>query len=426
MQNIQLSADFFKKNRQKLSKKLATDELLIIQANDKYPRNGDQFFKYRQNSDFYYLTGLNFSDVVLMLFPGHTANNLRELLFIEKPDEKKKLWEGNVLTVDMAQEISGISTIEYLEDFNKYLSMFLSKTNSICTLQNEFSTFETANKKLTKLFLSKKSTIKIKSIDDAVHDLRMVKSEEEIACIKKACDITINAYNEVLKNIKPNMYEYEIEAMLDYSFKKQSNAQHAYPPIVAGGKNALILHYSNNNQMLQDHDLVLMDFGAEYNNYAADMSRTIPVNGRFTARQKQVYKAVLNVQTELISHIKAGQSIKDINALTKTLTDKQLIDLKLFSINDLKNENPKTPLYKKYLMHGTSHFMGLDVHDCGNTDVKLKAGMVITCEPALYIKQENIGIRLENDLLITENGNIDLLKNAIIEPDEIEEYMNNR
>ena len=419
MRYQKINNQLFVKNRNKLSKLMKNNSISVVFSAQEMYRNGDQDFKYRQNSDFFYLTGIEQEKSVLLI--DKTTIKTKEILFILKPDKKTEIWEGKKLRKQEASDISGIKKIVWLDKFDSSITNIIENTNNIY-YQKDFK--DDRIKSLKKLASKHKKIIKYLDIVKEITPLRLVKEPEEIELIKKAIEITRKAYIQVLKTTKPNKKEYEVEAEITYNFIKNGAGDHAYEPIVATGKNACSLHYIKNDDTIKTGDLVLMDFGAEYANYAADLSRTIPANGRFTKRQKQLYNAVLEVQKQAINLYVPGNTINLINEKVVALMEEKMIELGLFTKKDVENQNPEKPLFFKYFMHGTSHFMGLDVHDVGTKDTPFKENMVLTCEPGIYIEEEGIGIRIENDIIVAKKP-IDLMADFPREIEEIEELMKN-
>ena len=420
----------FKKNRANLAKLLKPKSVAVFHSSDQYPRNGDQYFKYRQQSDMFYLTGIEQEKTILMIAPGFHNEKFREALFILKPEPKLEKWEGHKLTVKEAREISGIENVFFEEDFEVSLREVLLDSKRVYLNTNEYVKFFTEvpdrNLRMANQLKEKYPLHKYERVAPLMIRLRQIKSEEEAGIIRKACEITGKAFDKVLENIKPGMMEYEVEAMITGEFLRHGSSGHGYDPIVASGFNACMLHYTDNDMVCKDGDLVLMDIGAEYANYTADMTRTIPVNGKFSERQKECYNAVLDVFKAAREMLVPGNTIDKVNKAVNKLMEKKMIELGLFSEKDVENQDPDNPLYLKYFMHGISHPLGLDVHDVGSKYEPYKPGMVVTCEPGLYIEEENIGIRIENDILITEDGPVDLMINIPIEVDEIEFAMQRR
>jgi Xaa-Pro aminopeptidase len=362
-----------------------------------------------------------------MISPNCPNQKLRETLFIIKTNEKLATWEGHKYTIKEARDISGIENIFWLDDFEASLREALSFTKTVFLNSNEYvKFFNDVPDKNHRFALDFKNNYPLHKMERAapiLTELRTIKSAEEIKLIQKACDITHKSFERILKYIKPGIHEFEIEAEIDHEFTINRANGHGYTPIIASGKNACVLHYVDNNEMCSEGDLLLMDFGAEYANYTADMSRTIPVNGKFNERQKDCYEAVLRVFKELRKLYVPGNSPDFINSTAEKLMEAELIKLGLFSAEDVKNQDKENPLFKRYFMHGVAHPIGLDVHDVGSKYEAFKPGMVFTCEPGLYIREENIGIRLENDILITEDEPIDLMEAIPIEIDDIENMM---
>ncbi len=417
----------FIKNRKKISKKITGKSVAVINSNDQMPRNGDQTFVYRQSSDFFYLTGIDQEKSILILCPSAPNKKLKEILFLLKPEKELEIWEGHKLTKKEAQNISGIETVKWLSDFDITLRELLLNNDDIFLNNNEYSKFFTDVPYKDIRFINeikdKYPLHNYKRLAPVLTELRLQKEQEEIELLQKACDITTDAFHRILKFIKAGIKEYEIEAEITHEFIKKGANGHAYEPIIASGKNNCVLHYVSNDQICKDGNLILMDFGAEYAGYAADTTRTVPVNGKFSERQKEVYNSVLNIFNKAVKLIKPGATINKVNEKVNKLIAKELIQLGLMKKEELNDVEKKETVRMKYFMHGTSHFIGLDVHDVGTKDTPFKPGMVLSCEPGIYIDEEGFGIRLENDILVTKDGQIDLLANEPIEPDEIERLM---
>ncbi len=427
MKYSHISNSLFVKNRKKLSEKLKEKGIAIINSNDQMPRNGDQVFKYRQNSDFFYLTGIEQEKSILIINPDAKKDTNKEILFILKANKELEIWEGHKLTSEEATEISGIKNIKYISEFNSFLKDLLLENDNVFLNNNEYSKISTPIPYKDLRFIhelkEKYPLHKFNRLAPILTELRLIKEPEEIELMQKACDITIQAFHKVLKMVKHGIKEYEIEAEITSEFIRNGANGHAYDPIVASGKNNCVLHYVSNDKTCKDGELVLMDFGAEYANYSADTTRTIPVNGKFSERQKEVYNAVLRVMKKATSIMKVGMTINKINKQVNTFIEEELLNIGLANKKDFTNNKKKDIVRMKYFMHGNSHFMGLDVHDVGTKDTVFKAGMVLSCEPGIYIEEEGFGIRLENDILITEGEPIDLLANEPIEVDDIERLM---
>lgn len=426
----QIPRHLFEKNRIKLNNKLQAHSVAIISSNDEMPRNGDQFFPFRQNSDLFYLTGIYQEKTTLVLCPDNPNSNLREILFIRKPNKELETWQGKKLTKSEASAISGIESIMWEEELEKTLNE-LMYSNSILYINisenPKFNTeVETAEYRLSKKLLNNYPLHRKERLAPILTTLRLDKEPEEINIIRYACQITSKAFDRVLNFVKPNVYEYEVEAEITHEFLRSGAMGHAYYPIVATGENACYLHYVTNNSKCKEGEMLLLDFGAEYANYASDCSRTIPVSGKFTPRQLEVYKATHRVFQKARQLMVKGTTITLIQKQVCSLWEEEHVKLGLYSMQDLRRQDPQEPLYSKYYMHGISHFLGLDVHDVGNKNVILQPGMVLTCEPGIYIREEELGIRLENDILITQDEPIDLMHNIPIDAEEIEEKMNKK
>lgn len=416
----------FIKNREKLLKTIEPDALVIVNSNDEMPRNGDQNFSFRQNSDLFYLTGLDQEKCILCLCPGHPVENMREIVFTNYADETMVIWYGRRYSLDEAKVISGVKTVKWLNDFEVTFKELMTRVNKVYIALNEAPKYLTEVPYRELRFANKIRqdfpSHELKRLAPVLMNLRANKEPEEIALLQKACDITEKAFNRVLHFVKPGVNEFEIEAEITHEFIRNGANTHAYAPIVASGGNACILHYVENNEICRDGELLLLDFGAEYANYAGDLSRTIPVNGKFTPRQKQCYNALLRVFREAVKLFVPGNTIDKLHADVCKIMEKELIGLGLFNEEDVKNQEETKPMFFKYFMHGTSHFIGLDVHDVGTRQMEFKKGMVLSCEPGIYIKEENIGIRIENDIMVDDIP-VDLMKNIPIEADDIERLM---
>jgi len=418
----------FIENRKRLAAKLEKNSVAIYNANDEYPRNGDSYFTFRQNSDLFWLSGIDQEKTILVICPDAYKESFREILFIRETNEHLAVWEGYKYTKEDARRVSGIQMIFWEHEFEKVMRELILRNENIYINLNENirADIETDNRDLRMLadLQSKFATHNYKRLGPIMDELRSVKHSIEVEIMQQACDITEKAFRRVLGFTKPGVFEYEIEAEIIHEFIRNRANGHAYNPIIASGASSCVLHYNANNKECKAGDIILMDFGCEYGNYASDLSRTIPVSGRFTPRQKDAYNAVLAVMKHATSMLKPGTIYVDYEREVGRFMEGQLIDLKLIDKHDVAKQNPAFPLYKKYFMHGTSHFLGLDVHDVGNRDFPMKAGHVFTCEPGIYIPEENLGIRIENDILLTENGNIDLMANIPREVEEIETLMN--
>jgi len=425
MRYASIPSDLFRKNRNKLSVMLPPASLAILNAQDEMPRNGDQFFPFRQQSDLFYLTGIEQEKTRLLLCPSHPNPVFREILFILRPDEALEIWEGKKLTPEAAKEISGIQEVRFNDQWDGLLRECMIFAGEVYLNRNEYPKFYTpvtsADERFTAALMAGFPLHRYSRLAPLLWQLRMIKDPVEVMLMQEACRVTDVGFRKVMQRLKPGMSEYEVEAELSYEFIR-NGCTHAYQPIIAGGANACSLHYHANDQVLRDGDLLLMDFGAEYANYAADCSRTLPVNGRFTPRQRQVYEAVLRLQRHALTLLVPGNTINQVNAELNSLAEGEMINLGLFTDAELAAQDPANPLRTRYLMHGVSHFLGLDVHDVGGKDEPLQPGMVLTFEPALYIREEGLGIRLEDNIVVGYPS-WNLMSGIPIDPDEIEEMM---
>ncbi len=427
MKYKKISNKLFIKNRSKLNKKIKDKSFIVLYSNNKMYRNGDQYFDFRQNSDFFYFSGIDQEKSVLLLFPDHENEELREILFIIETNEKIKIWEGNKYTKEEAKEISGIENVKWIDEFDDLLKNLIRDAENVYF--NDFtdigSECDMRNDNLCNIINSVNTDCNIEKLSPIIKCLRVKKEPEEIKLMQKACDITDKAFSRVLSIVKPGVHEYEVEAEIFSEFIRNRASGSAYKSIVASGENACVLHYVENSSICNKGELLLMDFGAEYANYAADCSRTIPVSGKFSKRQRECYESVLRVMKEAIKLMVPGSSILEIHKETCKLLQEEHIKLGLYTETDLKNQDIEKPLWKKYYPHGTSHFIGLDVHDVGDKTTVLEEGMVLSCEPGLYIPEENIGIRIEDDIVVAETP-INLLQNVPKEVFEIENLMNGK
>jgi Xaa-Pro aminopeptidase len=421
--------ELYIRNRQKLVNKLKKNSTAILCSNEVIPTNADGIMGFKQNSDLFYLTGIDQEESFLILTPDHPKEKFREVLFIRETNDHLKVWEGEKLSKAKARELSGIQTIKWSYEIEKFLDKNIHLPCHYYLNSNEhtgrnldfISKTDQFNKWLKKDFGIKKT----KKLAKILWDLRSIKEPEEIVQIAKAIEISKNALKIFAQNLKPDIPEYQLEAELTYQFQLNKSRGHAFQPIIASGKNACVLHYISNNEICQDGDLVLLDFGAEYGNYNADITRCFPVNGKFSVRQKEVYQAVLNVFKFSKERIVAGNTMANLRKETIEHIESELVSLGLLTNTEIEKQDPNKPLYRKYFPHGVSHYLGLDVHDVGPKNAKFKAGMLFTCEPGIYIEEEGIGIRLENDILITEDGNFDLCEDIPMEIAEIERMMSN-
>ena len=428
MKYLPINNQLFIKNRGLFNTKITGNDIAIFNANDIMPTNADGTMPFRQNNDLFWLSGVDQEESVLIISPNHPDKNMREVLFLKETNEHIAIWEGAKLTKDGAFKTSGIKTVFWLNELDDKLAELISKAAAIYLNKNihsrAASNVETRDDRFRNMIGEKFSNKPIKEVAPIMHELRSIKSELEIGLIQNACNITEKGFRRILPMIKPGVMEYEIEAELIHEFLSNRSNGFAFQPIIGSGIDSCVLHYIENNKECKDGDMVLMDFGAEYANYASDFTRTVPVNGRFSQRQKAVYNSVLHVMKEAIKMLTPGTMFKDYNKEVGRIMELELIKLGLLDKHDVQKQDGEKPLYKKYFMHGTSHYLGLDVHDVGNLEWPMKEGMVFTCEPGIYIQEEGLGIRLENDILVRANGPDDLMKNIPIEAEEIEEFMN--
>ena len=383
---------------------------------------------FRQNSDLFYLTGVDQEDTILMLFPDVKDGKHKEVLFIKETSELIAVWEGAKLTKEEAKKASGVENIYWHHEFEKIVKSFIFQAEFVYLNSNEhtrrYIDTETAEMRFNKSLMAKYPLHKFERSAPIMHKVRSIKSALEIELIQQACDITEKGFRRLLSFVKPGVWEYEIEAELIHEFVRNRSNGFAYGPIIASGASACVLHYVENNKQCKAGDVLLLDTAAEYANYASDLTRCLPVSGKFTKRQKNVYNAVLRVMKAATKMLKDGNTFEKYNKAVGDLMTEELLKLRLLKVSDVRKQNPAWPAYKKYFMHGTSHFLGLDVHDVGFFNEPMRPGMVFTVEPGIYIPEENLGIRLENNVLITAKGQMDLMKNIPLEAEEIEELMN--
>jgi Xaa-Pro aminopeptidase len=416
-------------NRAKFVAQMKEHALAVFNSNDIFPISADSTMPFQQHRDILALTGVDQEESILILFPTASNPAHREVLFLKETNETIAVWEGEKLTKEAAYETSGIKTVYWLQQFPTIFKQLMSEASSVYINTNEHLRASTEvetreDRFIKKLKIDYPGHNYLKSAP-IMHKIRSIKDAIEIELMQKACKITEAGVRRTLPFIKPGVWEYEIEAEFAHEFLRNRSKGFAYTPIVASGKNACVLHYIENNQQCKDGDVILLDVGAEYANYSSDLTRCIPVNGKFTARQKEVYNAVLNVKKEAEKLLVPGTMMAEYHKEVGKLMEAQLLNLKLIDQTDIKNQNPDWPAYKKYFMHGTSHFLGLDTHDVGLWHEPIQAGMVFTCEPGIYIPEEGLGIRLEDDLVVQASGQpFNLMKDIPLEAEEIEELMN--
>ena len=421
-----LDNSFYTRNRKRVVGEMAPNSVAILVSHDEYPRCGDTTHPFRQNSDLLYLCGIDQEETFLTIAPWHPNPDYREILFIKNPSPEKIVWFGHRLSREQASELSGIRTVMFTESFEGVLNDLMMNAEHVYLHIPEDPrikpTFPTHEVRFAAQLKKDYPLHDYRRLAPILYPLRAVKAPEELAALKQACQITRQAFERALTAIRPGRYEYEIEAELTYEMIRNGATTHSFAPIVASGTDTCILHYIKNDKQMQDGDLLLMDFGAEYANYAGDCSRTVPVNGVFTPRQRQVYEAVLSIYKETIPRFRPGMTIHKINDFVFKRMNEELIKLGLYTREDLANQDPAAPLFKKYYMHNTSHFIGLDVHDVGQRDWVFQPGNVLSCEPGIYIAEEGIGVRIETDVVVADKP-IDLFAGTPVEVAEIEELM---
>ena len=428
MKYLPIDSSLFIQNRQRFAAELKSSAIAVLNSNDIMPTSADGVRSFIQNTDLFYLSGIDEEKSILVIFPDAREEKHREILFIKETNKEIAIWEGPKYSKEEASKISGIKTIYWIREFEKIFRSLVFEADRVYLNSNEHLRaevfVETRDTRFLKWCKRNYPLHKYERLAPIMHHIRPIKSKIEVELIKQACNITEKAFLRLLDVIRPGIWEFEIEAEIYHEFLSNRSRGPAYAPIVASGANACILHYVKNNRQCKDGDLVLMDFGAEYANYASDLTRTIPVNGKFTPRQKEIYNAALRVQKAAVQMLTPGNTFEAYNKNVGLIMEKELIGLGLLDAKAIKNQPPDEPLYKQYFMHGASHHLGLDVHDLGGKYRKFEEGMVFTCEPGIYIKVEGIGVRLENDILITKDGPVDLMENIPIEADEIENLMN--
>ena len=424
-----IDSALFVKNRSNFMAQMKANSLAVFNSNDIYPISADSTMPFQQHRDIYYLSGVDQEESILVMFPDCPNKKHREILFLKETNDHIAIWEGEKLTKKRAFEVSGIKTVYWLQDLNKVMAELMAQSDTVHINTNEHYRAsietETREDRFTKWLLNKYPAHKVEKSNPILQRLRSIKDPIELDLLQKACNITEKGMRRVLKFVKPGVAEYEIEAEFIHEFLKNRSKGFAYTPIIASGNNANVLHYIENNQVCNDGDLILLDVGAEYANYSSDMTRTIPVNGRYSKRQKEVYNAVNRVKINATNMLIPGTIWADYHVEVGKLMTSELLGLGLIDKADVQNEDPNWPAYKKYFMHGTSHHMGLDTHDYGLLWEPMKTNMVFTVEPGIYIPEEGFGIRLEDDVVIQEKGApLNLMKNIPIAIEEIEDIMN--
>jgi Xaa-Pro aminopeptidase len=427
MKYLPLNSQIFIENRKRFVSKMEKNAIATFNSNDEFPSNGDAIYKFKQNSDLLWLTGIEQEDSMLILYPDNPDAKYREVLVLVRPNELKEKWDGHRLRVNEATAISGITTIIWLDTLDGVLQPWIHWADTIYLNTNEndrkANTVGVRDYRYAETMKQRYPLHNYKRSAKILKELRAIKSALEIEVLQKAIDITDNTFRHLLQFIKPGVMEYEIEAEIYHQFMKQRSAGPAYGSIIASGNNARVLHYVENNRECKDGELILMDFGAEYGNYCADLTRTIPVNGKFGRRQKTVYNACLHLHNYAASILKPGISIIDYTDKVGEEATQVFLKIGLLRKSELKNEDVENKAYRKYLYHGISHHLGIDVHDLGTRTEPVKAGMVFTIEPGIYIEEEQMGVRIENNFWITKSGNKDLMKNIPITAEDIEALM---
>lgn len=427
MKNLPLDPALFVQNRKRFVSQMLPNSIAVFVSNDESPSNGDASYRFKQNSDLYWLSGITQEDTMVVLFPGNPDPKYREVLVLVRPNELKEKWDGKRLRAAEAKAISGMETVIWMDSLEAVLQTWVHLADIIYLDTNENdrkgSLLRTRDYRFVDEMKNRYPLHQYERAAKLMKELRGIKTALEVEVLQQAIDITDKTFRRLLKFIRPGVMEYEIEAEIVHSFLSQRATGEAYGSIIASGDRARTLHYVSNNQECKDGELILMDFGAEYGGYCADLTRTVPVNGKFTKRQKEVYNACLHLHNYAKSLLKPGITLVDYTDKVGDEATKQFIKIGLLTKTDVKNEDPDNKAYRKYLYHGISHHLGIDVHDLGTRTEPLKAGMVLTVEPGIYIEEEQTGIRIENNIWITKTGNKDLMKNIPVTVEEIEALM---
>lgn len=429
MKYAPIKNSLFIENRQQFATQMQPNSLAVFNSNDIYPISADSTMPFQQHRDIFYLSGVDQEESILVIFPDAPKEKHKEILFLKETNDHIAVWEGEKLTKEMAFETSGIKTIYWLQDLEKVMFELMTQCSTVYINTNEHYRAkvetETREDRFTKWLKNKYPAHQVAKSNPILQKLRSVKKQVEIDLMQHACNITEKGFRRILNFVKPGVWEYEIEAEFIHEFLRNRSKGFAYTPIIASGNNANVLHYIQNNQQCKTGDLLLLDVGAEYANYSSDMTRTIPVSGKFTKRQKEVYNAVNRVKNEATKMLVPGAFWESYHVEVGKLMTSELLGLGLIDKADVQNENPDWPAYKKYFMHGTSHHIGLDTHDYGLLYEPIEPNMVFTVEPGIYIPEEGFGIRLEDDVVVRASGEpFNLMRNIPIEADEIEEIMN--
>jgi Xaa-Pro aminopeptidase len=429
MKYDRISKELYIRNRQKFTAQMMENSLAVFNSNDIYPISADSTMPFQQHRDILYLSGVDQEESILVLFPDAKNPDHKEVLFLKETNDHIAVWEGEKLTKEAAFETAGIKTVYWLNQFDTIFKQMMAEASTVYYNTNEHLRANTEVETREDRFIAKTKLLypahRVAKSAPILHAIRSVKEDFELELMQKACNITEAGFRRLLKFVKPSVWEYEIEAELMHDFLRNKSKGFAYTPIIGSGPSACVLHYIENNKQCHSGDVILLDVAAEYANYSSDMTRCIPVNGRFTPRQKKIYNAVLHVKNEAEKMLVPGTIIPEYQQEVGKIMEGELLKLKLIDQTDIKNQSKDWPAYKKYFMHGTSHFIGLDTHDVGFFHEPIQAGMVFTCEPGIYIPEEGIGIRLEDNLVIQKSGPaFNMMKNIPLEADEIETLMN--
>lgn len=431
MKYLAIDKKLFISNRKKFSLKMASNTLAVFNSNDIYPVSADSTLPFAQHRDIFYLSGVDQEESILVLFPDSKNDAHKEVLFLKETNEHIAIWEGAKLDKNQAFETAGIKTVYWLQQFPTIFKQMMAEATGIYLNTNEHlradTTVETREDRFIKQVKIDYPAHQVHKSAPILHEIRSIKDKIELDLIQQACNITEKGFRRILDFTKPNVWEYEIEAEFAHEFLRNRSKGFAYTPIIASGRNACVLHYIENNQQCKKGDVILLDVAAEYANYSSDMTRCVPVSGKFTTRQKEVYNAVLRVKKAAEKLLVPGTMMAEYHKEVGVLMENELLTLKLIDKADIKNQDPNWPAYKKYFMHGTSHFLGLDTHDVGLWNVPIQENMVFTVEPGIYIPDENLGIRLEDNLVVQKKGvPFNLMGNIPLEAEEIEELMNQK
>ncbi|MFH6987314.1 aminopeptidase P family protein [Flavobacterium collinsii] len=426
-----IPASLFENNRKRFVEKMQKNSLAILTSNDVMPNNTDDVMGFAQNNDLFYLSGIEQDETILVLYPDAFKEENRAILFVKEVSEHTLIWDGDFLTKDKVTAISGIKNVKWVHEFEKAIQLFAFEADAIYLGHNEHikritAEMNTRQDRMIQWCRQKYPLHQYERVAKITRELRTVKSTEEIALIQKAIAISVDGFKALLRAVRPDVKEYELEAELAYHYIKNGGNRHAFKPIIASGKNACALHYNTNDSVCKDGEMLLVDFGVCYGNYNSDTTRCLPVNGKFSPRQKEIYQSVLHCLKEGSKLLKPGVLSKDYELQMASLVETELVKLGLITLEEIAAQDPDNPVYKKYFMHGTAHFLGLDVHDVGLYSKPFEKGTVLTCEPGIYIREEGIGCRLENDYLLTDGGNINLSEEMPIEIEEIEQLINTK